>query len=810
MNMLILALTLLAQPGEPKPVLRPSSPDQFYVEPAVDAVLRWEVTSGTLTDPVDVIVRDYRGSEVTRVRASRPGPRLLEAKLRVERGYLELEVPSGGQRFGLLALDPNPVRTGAATPRDPFFAIDGAQSWLVRDDKVRDALVAACARSGIGMVRERLTSGAVHPSADRWVWDTPQRFEALRQNYQRRGVEVLEMAHDTPRWFERIGPYPADLEAFAQLWQGLAGRWRPTWGAVEVWNEPDIQFGGDLPADQYVPLAKTLAYAFTEAHVDAPLVGGATAYFRPAWLDAAGQGLLLDRVDVLSFHTYGSALQMEPLVADFRAWLRTHGHGDMPLWITECGRPWDKGPDRPPVNQDARSALDIVMKGVEARACGVDRYFPFVLPFYEENSNNFGMTDRRASPLRSFAAYAAMVQVLGHGRYVGDLAQDDKLVKRARGFRVGKVDVAVVYTGTVDPKAVVKLGTPVRSARGIDGRSIKIAADGAIPVPDGLVYVELDAQLGPPRLVTDTAASRLVPTASESLKLTRTSSPIVLRYLFDPKKTKPTSDGYRLDAEPGAKLPVTFRVVNLGGKEHTLRVGLRVKSGTATRELPSKAVTVSGRASADLAWDLDTSGLFDSSDRVTIVAEASDGTGLRDRLAVGLMGEPDLQRVLKQNPGAIRLPISELARWTPAHSPGDVTMEAAPGTYWRMKVNQPGRGDHWAYPAFRLPDDLRLDRESTFLIRARCHGQASVRMFLWEGEGNVGYITPGSLAPGDDRWHVARVRPTDLIASMANAPDPDGRLDPAAVRRLSLGMNARTGEATLDVSDVYVIPTARP
>ena len=68
MNPLLLALALVAQPGDAKPVLR-ASVGQFYVHPGVDAALRWEIASGTLADPVEVVVRNLAGKDVTTVRA---------------------------------------------------------------------------------------------------------------------------------------------------------------------------------------------------------------------------------------------------------------------------------------------------------------------------------------------------------------------------------------------------------------------------------------------------------------------------------------------------------------------------------------------------------------------------------------------------------------------------------------------------------------------------------------------------------------------------------------------------------------------
>lgn len=803
MNLLLLTLAFVAQPGDAKPVLRPTTVGQFYVHPGVDTVLHWEVTSGTLAEPVEVVVRDLAGKDVPTVRAKLTSPRTLEATFRPTRGYFEVVVPTSGQRFGLLAL---PAWNGRP---DPFFAIDGGLSWLVRDDKTREGLIAACARSGIGMVRERLTAGAVHPDATRWNWETPQRFDTLRQTYRAEHVALLEMAHDTPGWLGRVGKYPANLAGWADLWNGLAAHWRPGWGAVEVWNEPDISFGGDLPADQYVPLAKAMAFGFETAKVDVPLVGGATADCKPPWLDTAARGLLLDRVDAFSFHTYGSAMQMEPLVGRFRTWLRENQHGAMPLWITECGRPWSKGTDRPTAGQDAKSALDITMKAVEARACGVARYFPFVLPYYEENNNNFGMTDRNGSPMLSFAAYAQMIRVLGDDEYFADLKQLPKGLQRARVFGDGREAVAVLYTGRVDPAATIRLDFPVKRIEGIDGRPLVVSSDGSIPVPDGLVYAWLNPTIPTWNFIYTGTPARKVH-ADAGTPAGRKASPIVMRYQYDPARVAPTSVGYLIKDASAHSSPVSVRVFNLSGEARPLRLELRVKAGPTERELPLKRVTVEARSSVDASWDIDTTGLFDADNRVTVLADARDDTGLRDRLAISLAGEPDLERTLKRVAGGVRLPIGEAARWTANHSPGTVTMDSSSGPSWRMTVKYTSRSDHWAYPYFRLSDQAKLEPGSTILVRARCQGQASVRMFLWEGDSGVGYITPDAIIAPDGRWHVARVPLADLIESTANAADPNHRLDPETVRKLSIGMNARSSEATLEVSDVYIVGKSAP
>lgn len=74
-----------------------------------------------------------------------------------------------------------------------------------------------------------------------------------------------------------------------------------------------------------------------------------------------------------------------------------------------------------------------------------------------------------------------------------------------------------------------------------------------------------------------------------------------------------------------------------------------------------------------------------------------------------------------------------------------------------------------------------------------------------EGESDVGYRTGRSIVPADGAWHVAAVRTSDLVPSTANRPDPNGRLDLDQVRRISIGLNSRAPDNTLELSDIYLV-----
>lgn len=797
--MAVLVAALAAHAGAA--ALKPLDVAGFFVEPGKEATLRWKADPARARGALEYTVRDYWGHAVSTGRTRAAGSGVIEAQVRLAQGYYDIELPAAKQQFGIVAL---PAARGEP---DAFFCIDSAMSWLVRDDDVRDGLVRALRRCGIAMSRERLHWGQVHRAAERWDWQAGGRYEALRRTCAAAGVPVLEMFHDATAWGGTVGKYPDDLVAAARSWRRIARRWRETWGALEAWNEPDIFFGGDLPADQYVPLVKVLAYVLAQENVDLPLVGGVLAHCNEPFLDNAAANGMLDCVQAASFHTYGRAPQMEPLVGRYRAWLQRSGKATMPLWITECGRPWRKGPDRPPVRQDADSALDITMKAVEARACGVARYFAFVYPFYEEGTNNFGMMGRRGTPLRSMGAYARVASVLAGKRYLGDLRFDDRTVDRARVFADAKETVAVIYRPRLGGDARVKLPVPPTRAEGIDGRRLDVGKDGAVPIGDGLAYVWLEGPELRGHLRIETPASRLTRAARQETPPVRVPpAPIVLRYQFDATSVKPNAAGYRVKASPPGRMGLIVRVFNLSKQARKLSLSLAFTGGAArVTGQATREAAVPAEGSVAATWRVDLSRAFVDSDRVRAVVTARGAAGRIAPLAIDLYGEATVAHRLQRYEQHAALPVSETSRWTPnVAGHGRMAMRRTEDGHWRLTVEF-GKGDAWVYPFFRLPETVSLARYQALVIRARCHQPAAVRLFLWEGDANVGYLTPAAVIPADARWHTAAVRFDELSPSGANDPDPNHRLDLEKVRRISIGLNSTARKNTLEVSDAYVV-----
>ncbi len=799
MALLILVPALPVPASAQADAWQPLGVVQFFIVPDEPSVLAFR-GSGDEAAVVTYVLRDYAGQDIGSGEVE-PSAGRIEVSLSLAAGFYEIEFPATEQRFGIVSLPPYDDEP------DPFFAIDTALSWLVRDDAVREGLIEVLGRSGIGLARERLRWSTIHPGAGEWRWDAGNRYETLRRTYRAQGVDVLEMFHDSPGWMGLTGKYAADLHAAAEAWQTIHDRWRGLWHALEIWNEPDIFFGDHLPADQYVVLVRALAYALRD-DPGLPLVGGSLAYFDPAFLESAARNDLLSLCDVFSFHTYARAMEMERIAARFRDYLAEHGAGGMPVWITESGRPWRRGPGRPPREEDAASAADIVMKAVEARACGIDRYFAFVYPYYDENEWNFGMMDLAASPLRSMAAYAQAARRLAGAEYVGDLTVEHPAVQRARVFRRGEEVLAVLYSGAPEDPVAVPLGIPVLDVEGIDGRELAPGADGVVTIADGMVYAWLDADALAGHLNEHTEAMRLLRAAAGEHPPRQPPAPLVLRLELDEAPFEPITAGYRLTGEPPAEVDLRLSAFHLGREAGAWTVRARYSDGAdRTRGPAEQLLELGGGRRGELRWRTDLSEAFAAGRplTVTFTATAAEGAGPPARLAIDLLGEPRVAEVLEHHSQHRRLPIEEADRWRPmivGH--GTLSLAHTEEGTWRMEADFEG-GDKWAYPQFHLPEDVAVEEYEALLIRVRCEAPAAVRVFLWEGDTDVGYMSRDLAVTPDGRWRTALVRFDELIHSAANAPDPNHRLDLDAVRRISVGFNSRAEENALEVSDLYLI-----
>lgn len=781
-------------------VIEPLNHTQFFLRPDEKQTLTWRVPADAQNFTCEV--RDYQNNLVSSPRGKMENGRLA-LELQLPAGFYEVTLQPGGQRFGIVSAVPH-----AGAP-DKFFAIDAALSWLETRSDVRPELIALLKRSGIGLVRERLSWGAVNPEPEKWDWETNRQFDTLRREYSRQGVQLLELFHAAPGWTGSgaANPYPQQLAGTKNSWRSIAKHWQGTWDSLEVWNEPDIATGGELPADQYLPVVKAISYGFQQDGNKSPVGGGVFGYYNPGFIQNSVRNGLLNQVDFVSFHTYAKAPAMEQIISDYRRAL-TDKQVTVPLWLTESGQPWKNGPARPELAEDTASALDISMKAVESRACGIARYFAFVYPYYPEGERNFGMMGREITPLRSMAAYVQTVSELSGTNYVGDLALKGAPIQRARVFAKGENAVVVLYAENATAETSVPWSGPIQSVTGIDGRIVKRLPKGAIPLSDGLAYVHTSLRSLKASLQRQTPAARLTALAKSARPVRPAVSAIVTQPLL-PTSAQPTKRGYKVAESAVGEFPFRVRVNNLAGAARQVNLLCTVNG---TTRLETRPLNLAAEATGEVQWNVDLARALQqtSAESVTLeVTGAEQGGPAVSPLSVELFCERDLEANLRLYPGSTKLAVTDLARWKPnITSTGQMKMNVDAEQNWQLQTNFKS-GDRWVYPDFRLPDNLSLTASDGLVLRARALAPSVVRVMVKERSGAT-YFTPFSVVPADGEWHSVVLHWQDLAALPSAPPDANSQLDLDQIQSISIGMNSRADENTLEISGLYVARRKQP
>lgn len=786
--LLTMGLAAAATAGESSAVATANgrSASVLLLEPPVDAAR-------------DVAYRifDYQGRMVAEGSVARDEDGRVPVPVASSAGYHEVQIADQTEEQGAGLWNPpeNMPSPGG------FLSLDTAMSWLIKPED-RSELIAGLRRvmGDHGLARERFSWAAINPASESWDWETPRCYDAMRRLYADAGIKVLEVFQNTPDWMGKAqgGRFPDDLVAAALEWPAIARRWSDIWGGLEVWNEPDLGYGGNQPADQYAPIVKTIRWAMADTGARTPLGAGVVAAFTPPYLDSIARNGLLDECDFFSFHYYGDPLGIERLVGQYRAWMAAAGHEAKPLWLTEAGRPRaGRSGVRPDTATQAKTALFYGMQAVEAKACGVARLFPFVYTEWASHRDtlHFGMLDHRNTPLRMLAAWAQAGRELSGLDYIGDVPMARAPgAARVRVFAPPGGDdvVVVVYTAKVDAEAMIDLPFAADGVRGADGRTLTTQNGGRrVPVPDGLAYAYAPRAALDGWIDTQTEAMRLWKLGQSVPPELPVAAGIVLQPQIDREKMQAVSArGYFLKPDAN-EVELRVGVNNLSGETRTVTV----RAGGAD----ACTVTVAARSREFAVLEVPLAGLpvglGGDNRRIDITATADDGSRVAPAALVVVpdSGGSGVAEHLAESAYHFALEVSEDYRWEKS-SGGRLTFHHDPSSAWGYTVTFPEGADRWAYPRFSLPQEVDMSRATGVLVRARCLRPASVRLMSWDTDGTRS-LTKSSVIPADGNWHVAYVPFAAYRQALAND----------AITKISVGFNSQEDVNTLEISDLYVV-----
>ncbi len=541
-------------------------------------------------------VRDYQGKVIFSGDTAKFDPERNVLKLPPMRGYvglLEYTVPALAFQVGVFQCD-----VTAETP-DEFFAIDTSFSW--GRPLLNEAVIRSYCRmlkgNGILWNRDRLSWNNIEPEEGKFLYR--DNFALYRKIATEEGIKTLDTFHDAPAWSrekldpEKFGPnpFPNHLKKTGESWVEIMRHYSGTLKALEVWNEPDLGFGSYRPAEGVSSFTKAVSFAARQAGLDTRIVGGVFAHPWPgtAFQDAYLANAMLDTCDVMSYHTYAGIEAMEPTVAGLREreLALRHPRAGIPIWITECGTPWNNSNgERAVPQEDMASAAGIVGKALEFKALGVERYFAFEYKFYPEGAKNFGMMDANHTPMRSMAAYAFLARFFAGAEYAGDLK--GAKTKRARVFRSG--NDALVFLWQPDGKFALPAGVS-GEVFAIDGHPLG-RKSGAFEAYGQIAYLKLPMRKLNGKIETDTRAMKYFKLARNFADRAepRTVAPVVFRAKLDVSDMTFNAFGYNVRNFRDARFNVELQ--NCSNETQTVRPALVLPAGVKILEDIPKELTL--------------------------------------------------------------------------------------------------------------------------------------------------------------------------------------------------------------------------
>ena len=792
----LLAVSALFAVARDVPVTLPDKPGNVCLEgerltvalaAAFGEASRWEV-------------RDLEGGLAAR------GPCSKDRKL-LDAGFL----PVGWYRIdGLDAAGKRRAWTTAAVlkrlavpvPSDSPVRIDTANAWFTRtgnpedDLKKMSAFASLAALAGVSGVRDRLTWGEIEPAAGTFKAQT--RYDDSARLMRAAGLDVLQVFHGTPGWAQTphledgsAGKrFPRDLRDSYRFCKSMAGRFKGSIQAWEPWNEANIPgFGGQL-IDEMCALQKASYLGFKSG--DPALT--------VCWNVYAGSGSKMHTQGVIDnacwpyFDTYNnhSYSGVEQYFTEFAT--AREGACGRPLWISECGihAHWDAEHGDLSDSEEVRQARFVPKSYASSLFAGVSSHYFFILGNYCESKVQFGLLRYDLTPRRGYLALAAVGRLLAGAQPLGRLTNGTARVYAFRGRPDGMArDVLVAWADKGTAPATFAQGLSVETVYDSYGRVLKSG------MPRELTEAPVFA------LLPSGGAGKLAlekPLAVSPAPRQVACSPVVMQVLLPQGQTRLDIQAHQVGLGVENTIPVAvynFSEVTVKGALAVAdvpkgwQVTLPVRN-ICLRPMERQVIAVK----ALIAENAGRGALFGA----PVTLRGAFGKAGTSVASFRLACEAAAVKPSCETPVASAM---QASAWSD-NIVGGAKMSHEVRDGWMAFTMDFGEQDPWGYPRLKLPAGERppLGMDGLMAEVEVLEGSGSLRVqFLEEG---------GSAYLAELPYDFKKGGKQNLMAFFEKAswgghsrPDADGKLSPAEIGGVMIGINAqRNSRVRLVVGNV--------
>lgn len=373
------------------------------------------------------------------------------------------------------------------------FAINALGLMFVRDKPDWAALTkeaTSLKAAGIHWARFDFWWGVVEPEKDKFDWTFS---DEMAKFYKDNGINGMPILCYSSAWYRKPPDNDEERARFANYVFHVVDRYKGTFKAWEVWNEPNITTFWNPPNVRDYTLMLIEAYkAAKKADPDCVIVGGAVNGPGYDFIQGMYENGGFDYCDAISIHPY--SLGGPPLAQRYDRWLRLQNSEiaktgkPKPVWVTEVGYASAKP------EEELGQATAIVQANIISLANGVQKYFYFNYANY----GNWGITYGDPSkPKISYGAYRLMTQALGSP---GQCAAFEGYLKSPRELAAyvfkKRGDSRVLFLWSNDEKTRPYVLAQTKGLKAVDiaGNQIPIA-NGSLQVgPTPIIVTGADAR----------------------------------------------------------------------------------------------------------------------------------------------------------------------------------------------------------------------------------------------------------------------------------------------------------------------------